>query len=374
MRFFHPALLLFLLISSLVLVQPSHTQSTNQTIPAQPTAPQPGNDWTFVVSGDSRNCGNVIMPAIAEGAIRNHAEFYLHLGDLRMIHDPDEDYLHEQEHRGGHLDKESYLKDAWDDFIKNQMEPFGTVPFFVGIGNHETIKPKSRSEFARKFAKWLDAPPLRKQRLADDPKDTDPKTYFHWIQNGVDFIYLDNASAEQFSDEQVSWVEGVIDRASANADVHSLVVGMHAALPDSLAAGHSMNDFQKGLESGRRVFNKLLDFRKKTKKNVYILASHSHFFMSGIFNSDYRQAHGGELPGWIVGTAGAVRYPLPEDAMQAKDARTKIYGYLLATVHADSSIDFQFQEIKAADIPSAITKRYTPELVDFCFNKNTSFH
>jgi len=26
-----------------------------------------------------------------------------------------------------------------------------------------------------------------------------------------------------------------------------------------------------------------------------------------------------------------------------------------------------------ADIPPAITKRYTPELVDFCFNKNTAF-
>jgi hypothetical protein len=127
------------------------------------------------------------------------------------------------------------------------------------------------------------------------------------------------------------------------------------------------------LESGRHVYNDLMAFNKKTKKNVYLLASHSHFYMSGIFNSDYRKAHGGELPGWIVGTAGAVRYALPPDAMEAKEARTKVYGYLLGTVHADGAIDFEFEEIKVGDIPAAITKRYTPELIDFCFNKNTAF-
>jgi len=43
------------------------------------------------------------------------------------------------------------------------------------------------------------------------------------------------------------------------------------------------------------------------------------------------------------------------------------------TVHADGSIDFKFEEIKLPDIPATISKRYTPELVDFCFNKNTAF-
>src|SRR5262245_46571502 len=49
--------------------------------------------WTFAVSGDSRNCGAVIMPAIAAGA-SDTAEFYWHLGDLRATSFIDEDYLH----------------------------------------------------------------------------------------------------------------------------------------------------------------------------------------------------------------------------------------------------------------------------------------
>jgi hypothetical protein len=149
---------------------------------------------------------------------------------------------------------------------------------------------------------------------------------------------------------------------------------MHAALPDSVAIGHSMSDWVVGVESGRRVYTDLLDFKNKTKKNVYLLASHSHFFMSGIFNSEYWAAHGGELPGWIVGTGGAVRYALPPDAARAKEARTKVYGYLLGTVHRDGKIDFKFKEIKKSDTPSAVSQRYTPELVNFCFDQNTAFN
>src|SRR5215468_3095393 len=48
--------------------------------------------WHFAVSGDSRNCGNVVMPSIAAGAHANNAVFYWHLGDLRAIYDFDEDY------------------------------------------------------------------------------------------------------------------------------------------------------------------------------------------------------------------------------------------------------------------------------------------
>ncbi len=313
------------------------------------------------------------MPAIAAGAAKNHAAFYWHLGDLRAIYAADEDYQQAPEHRGKIVEKDAYLKDAWDDFIQNQVVPFGAMPVFIGIGNHETTAPKTREQFAGKFAKWLDSPPLKQQRLADDPQDSNPKTYFHWIQGGVDFIYLDNATRDQFSPEQVSWLEGVVKRATSNPDVRALVVGMHAALPDSLAHGHSMNDWEVGAESGRRVYTDLLNFNKQTHKNVYLMASHSHFYMSGIFNSDYWKVHGGELPGWIVGTAGAQRYMLPPDAPRAQEARTKVYGFLLGTVHTDGSIDFKFEEIKRPDTPAAVSQRYTRELVDFCFDKNTNF-
>ena len=357
------SVIFFLAASSLAL---------SQSVTAEKKSGQ-DQPWNFVVSGDSRNCGDVVMPSIAAGAQKVHAAFYWHLGDLRAIYGPDEDYRHAPDHRGQPVLKEDYLKDAWDDFIQSQIGPFGAMPVFVGIGNHETTAPKTRAQFAEKFARWLDAPPLKQQRLADNPHDTAPQTYFHWIQGGVDFIYLDNATRDQFSPEQVTWVEGVLERAAANPGVHALVVGMHAALPDSLAHGHSMNDWEIGTESGRRVYTALLNLNKNTRKNVYLLASHSHFYMSGIFNSTYWKAHGGVLPGWIVGTAGAQRYALPPDAPLAREARTKIYGFLLGTVHSDGSIDFKFEEIKRSDTPAAISQRYTPEFVDFCFDKNTNF-
>jgi Calcineurin-like phosphoesterase len=335
---------------------------------AQPAVPAA---WSFAVSGDSRNCGDVIMPAIAASVKKNNAAFYWHLGDLRATAFMDEDYLHEPEHRTPPPDKGLYDKAEWDDFIQSQLNFFGATPVFVGIGNHETYPPKSREQFIIQFADWLDSPTLRQQRLADNPNDHALKSFFHWIQNGVDFIYLDNSTKDQFDSYQLGWFEGVLKRAAADENVKTVVVGMHAALPDSLAAGHSMSDTDAGTHSGRQVYTDLLNFRQQTHKQVYVLSSHSHFYMSGIFDSDYWRANGGVLPGWIVGTAGAMRYALPATAARAKEARQKIYGYLLGTARPDGSIDFVFHEIKREDIPGAVNQRYTPEFVDFCFSQNT---
>lgn len=336
---------------------------------AQDSANRDGSTWAFAVSGDSRNCGNVIMPAIAAGAKKDSAAFYWHLGDLRATTFIDEDYLHEPEHKEA-PDKAYYNKTEWDDFIQAQLNFFGSMPVFVGIGNHEIYPPLSREQFIIQFADWLDSPTLRQQRLADNPNDHNVKSYFHWIQDSVDFIYLDNATHDQFDSYQVAWFEAVLKRAAGSANIKSVVVGMHAALPDSLASGHSMNDWDIGTQSGRQVYTDLLNFHQQTKKHVYILASHSHFYMNGIFDSDYWHEHGGVLPGWIVGTAGAMRYPLPPMASRAKEARQKIYGFMLGRVHRDGSIDFTFREIKREDIPAAVTQRFTPAFADYCFEKN----
>lgn len=334
---------------------------------------QDKNAWSFAVSGDSRNCGNLVMPAIAAGARSDGAAFYWHLGDLRAIYGPDEDYQNEPEHRGHLIDKKTYLREAWSDFIQNQIMPFGPMPFYVGIGNHETARPQTRAEFVKAFKRWLDAPALRKQRLADDPRDQQPHTFYHWVQGGIDFIYLDNATEDQFDSRQLSWLENVLKRDRGSRQVRSLVVGMHVALPGSLASGHSMNDWQQGLSSGRRVYHDLLDFHQKTGKPVYLLASHSHFYMSDIYDTDYWRANGGVLPGWIVGTAGAVRYALPADAGRAKEARQGIYGYLTGTVHADGTVAFVFHQITQNDLLKAAGKSYTPDFVDYCYNRNTEY-
>src|SRR5205809_366062 len=51
----------------------------------------PAGSWRFIVSGDSRNCGDVVMPSIAAHSSQFSPSFYWHLGDLRAIYKIDED-------------------------------------------------------------------------------------------------------------------------------------------------------------------------------------------------------------------------------------------------------------------------------------------
>jgi len=100
--------------------------------------------WYFAVSGDSRNCGDVVVPAIAVDAKKKNAAFYWHLGDLRQTSAPDEDFIAEKAQEGKPADLAEYEKDEWDDFIQNQIQPWGDTAYYLGIGNHETTAPKSR--------------------------------------------------------------------------------------------------------------------------------------------------------------------------------------------------------------------------------------
>lgn len=326
----------------------------------------------FAVSGDSRNCGDVIMPGIAAKVIADQAAFYWHLGDFRAIYTFDEDMQHEPEHLAKPMTISAYVTNAWPDFLENQIVPFGSVPVFLGIGNHETSPPKTRAELIPQIADWLDAPILREQRLRDDPRDFRLKTYYHWMMAGVDFINMDNATPEQFDAAQIKWFEGVLASDDANAGVKTIVVGMHEALPDSISAGHSMNESATGTESGRRVYQDLLHAQNDANKRVYVLASHSHYYMENIYSTPLWRAHGGVLPGWIVGTAGAVRYALPDDRSGARAAMTNVYGYLLATLHADGGIRFEFRKLDEKDLPATVVSRFTPDFVHWCFAENSN--
>jgi len=333
--------------------------------------PSAGESWQFAVSGDSRNCGDVVMPAIAADVMQRHPAFYWHLGDFRATYTFDEDILHQPAHIARPLTISDYLSSEWQDFLDNQIAAFGDLPVFLGIGNHETIAPKTRDDYIAQFADWLDTPTLRAQRLHDDPRDHRLHIYYHWHERNVDFITLDNASDEQFDTAQIRWFERVLARDLADSSIATIVVGMHEALPDSISDDHSMGQSATGVQSGRRVYQDLLRAVKEGHKRVYVLASHSHFYMANIFNTDYISQHGGALPGWIVGTAGAVRYKLPPTANAAIGAQTNVYGYLLATVQADGSIDFQFQKLEESSVPAAIVDRYKQEFVHWCWDQNS---
>jgi len=308
------------------------------------------------------------MPAIATGVLRDKSLFYWHLGDFRAIYRFDQDYA--QTHKHGVMSITEYLSGAWPDFIENQLVPFGDLPVYLALGNHELIHPKTRSMIIDQFSDWLNGPFIRQQRLADDPTDHVVKTYYHWIQDGIDFITLDNASTEQFDQNQMKWLRHVLDHAIADAGTRAVVVGMHEALPDSISEDHSMSQSKEGIDSGRQVYQWLLELH--TRKPVYILASHSHFYMEGIFNTEYIKAHGAVLPGWIVGTAGAERYHLPPEKTNAVDAREHVYGYLTGQVTADKDnpIEFTFTQLAETDVPTAVVNKFSAAFVHECWADN----
>jgi len=294
--------------------------------------------WKFAVSGDSRNCGDIVMPAIAAGVLESQAQFYWHLGDFRAIYTFDEDLvppasLHLATKPLNIID---YETGAWPDFIAHQLAPFGSLPIFLSPGNHETIPPATRDAYLTQFADWLEAPAIRNQRLRDDPQDHTLRTYYHWIDH---------------SDE-----------------VRGIVVGMPAALPGSFGNAHSMSDWAQGENSGREVYQALLHAQDAAHKHVYLLASHSHFYMEDVYRTDIWK--GQVLPGWIIGTAGAVRYRLPAGAAPGGKAMTDVYGYLIGTAVSDGSIDFSFQKLSVADLLRANKGRLPESLVHWCDEEN----
>jgi hypothetical protein len=366
--------------------------------------------WRFIVSGDSRNCGDVVVPTIAADSLAKYQpSFYWHLGDLRAIYKVDEDMAYAEVANGRYLGCENYVKRAWPDFIDHQIAPFGSTPFYLGIGNHEVIPPKNNpaGQFTAQFKDWLLASAIKAQRIEDKDCDSPPPTssakagqqtpatqgcvvlprnYYHWIQGGVDFIYLDNAS-NVFGEDQLKWFKKTLAGARQSDVVQSIVVGMHEALPGSISSDHAMCDdghapdkrppndsypYKQSCDEGNEVYKELLNFQSAgPKKYAYVLASHSHFYMQGIFNSDIRPA-AERLPGWIVGTAGAVRYPLPPKSDKADDARKNVYGYLLGTVDQKTGkIDFKFQEVKETDVPGGVRRQYPDKLVNWCFAHNS---
>ncbi len=342
---------------------------------AQRTTPPPEAPWQFVVAGDSRNCGDIVMPAIAAAASKDGAKFYWHLGDWRAIYTFDEDMVQAAAMAKKSLQLQTYLLTAFQDAIDNQLKPFekAGVPVYVGIGNHETIWPITRKAFVNAFRGYLDMPAIRDQRAKDDPYTFQPpvQTYYHVVKDGIDFITLDNGSCDMFDPQQMNWLTVLLDRDASDAAIKTVVVGMHEALPDSRSCGHSMSNYPRQRETGRRVYHLLLEMRDKSQKQVYVLASHSHFVMDNVYDTAYWRANGGVLTGWIVGTSGAVRYELPDGITPGPNTKTGVYGYLLGTVSPNGSIAFQFRELTLSDIPDEVITKYSKSFVeDFCFKKN----
>jgi hypothetical protein len=325
--------------------------------------------WTFAVSGDSRNCGDFVMPAIAAKVKAEGDLFYWHLGDFRWIAQPDQD-MRAMEPAGSDRSLAEYQRRAWDDFLAHQMASFGSLPVFLGRGNHEAIKPMTRAGYLAKFSSFLTRPEIEAQHKADGDSGAAVEPWYHWTREGVDFITLDNAGRDEFSPAQLRWLRALLDRDLApGSGIRTIVAGMHEALPHSTSSDHGMDDWDLGVLTGEMVYTWFFE-AQKAGKHVYILASHSHFYSPNIFDTPYWKQHSaGVVPGIIIGSAGAHRYRLPQDADKA--SKTNIYGYLQGTVEADGSIDYVLHELSENDLVQSRWPTAPLDAIHECYLHNS---
>jgi hypothetical protein len=324
--------------------------------------------WTFAVSGDSRNCGDFVMPAIAVKVKAENDAFYWHLGDFRWMSQPDQDLL-AMLPAGTELSKSAYQERAWDDFITHQMAPFGSLPVFLGRGNHESVPNMTRDGYIAKFSSYLNRPEIAVQRKKDGSDAAPIGPWYHWIQGGVDFITMDNSTHDEFSDAQMHWLRAVLDHDLApNSGIRSIVMSAHEALPHSTGSEHAMDDWELGERTGELVYTWFYD-AQAAGKHVYVIGSHSHYFSPDIFNTPYWKSRSKTVvPGMIVGTSGAHRYGLPKNA--SKGAKTFVYGFAQGTVHPDGAIDFSFHELSEDDLVKAKWPNAPVDAIHECFVHN----
>jgi hypothetical protein len=328
----------------------------------------PDSTWSFAVSGDSRNCGDFVMPAIAAKVKAENDAFYWHLGDFRRMSEPDEDLLAMQP-AGAQLSKPEYQQRAWDDFLSHQIASFASFPVFLGRGNHDAVAPMTREGYTVKFSSLLDRPEIAAQRKADGDEGAPIGPWYHWVHQGVDFITLDNATHDELSDAQLHWLRNVLDRdLDPKSGIHTIIAGMHEALPHSTGSEHAMDDWERGLRTGELVYTWFYD-AQAAGKHVYLIASHSHYYSPNIFNTGYwKERTKKVVPGWIIGGAGARRYQLPRHAEPG--AKSNIYGYLRGTVHADGTIDFALQELSEGDLEQARWPNAPVSAIRDCYDHN----
>lgn len=328
---------------------------------------QSGPTWSFAVSGDSRNCGDFVMPAIAARVKAEHDAFYWHLGDFRWSSQPDQDLLSMTP--GGSMSKAEYQKIEWDDFLKRQIAAFSSTPVFLGRGNHETVPNMTLAGYISKFSSFLNSPEIAAQRAKDGANAAPIGPWYHWVKDGVDFITLDNATREEFSDAQIHWLRAVLDHDLApHSGIRTIVAGMHEALPHSTGAEHAMDDWDRGIRTGEEVYKWFYD-AQAAGKHVYLFASHSHYYSPNIYNTAFWNQHAkGVVPGIIIGSAGAHRYALPSTA--DKNAKTMIYGFVQGTVKPDGTIDFVLRELSEKELVDAKWPEAPLEAIHECYIHN----
>ncbi len=94
--------------------------------------------------------------------------------------------------------------------------------------------------------------------------------------------------------------------------------------------------------------------------------------MEDVYHTDYWKDK--VLPGWIVGTAGAVRYKLPDGAAAGgRLAKQGVYGYMIGSVADDGSVSFTFTETALEELLRANQGKQPEALIRWCYSENKQF-
>ena len=142
------------------------------------------------------------------------------------------------------------------------------------------------------------------------------------------FYTLDNATADQFDNAQVSWFERVLARDAADPAIATVVVGMHEALPDSIGASHSMNDSPTARKAAG-AFTPICCVCKTRRISAFMCwpATRTFSWMeSSIRTTGARTAACCPGGSWARRRGALV---LPANARDAHAAQTNVYGYML---------------------------------------------
>ena len=208
--------------------------------------------WRFAVSGDSRNCGDVVMPAIAAGVkqIRRRVLLaprrFAPISAMRT-----KTFASSPSISPRPLTKTEYPGIAWDDFTQNQMAAFGDTPFYLGIGNHDTVAPEDHAAFVARFSEQLDLPNLRAQRLKDDPSDLAAEDVLPLdrARRGLSSIWTTRTETSSSAD-QVAWLEKTLNRDLPILRFARLWWACTRRFPESLSSNHAMDDSKAAREAG----------------------------------------------------------------------------------------------------------------------------
>jgi len=147
----------------------------------------------------------------------------------------------------------------------------------------------------------------------------------------------------------MGWFERTLAKDLADPAVTAVVAGMHKALPESISAGHSMNESPNGIESGRSVYADLLRAQNDAHNTSTFSRAIRTITWTGFLIPPTGSRTAACCRGGSWGPRERLRYALPPNSADAHGALMNVYGSLVGTVQPNGEIGFEFEKLAEAD-------------------------